>query len=449
MVHLRALLMAAAWTPALLVANVGLMPPGFTGAPVDGGRQCAACHTGSPPVNQGPGRLLIRANAYTPGVLQTISVEVTDTTALRWGFQLTARMARNPANKAGSFAPSDSLHVVCADGSLAPCGGETTEFVAHTVQSSTGGQGGSRTWAIQWTPPGRDAGAVVFYAAGIAGNNDGRESGDRTYTASVQVAAAECNLSETPQIRTLAPGIVNAGSFESGIAPNGMFTVFGNGFASTQTQYAAVPGDLVNGVLQPDLACVAVRVGTDLARPFYVQSGQINAQAPLLETLGNLAVQVVVNPGTPNERSSPPVGVNASPAKPGFFTFNGRSIAALNGSRNNAILAEPSVVRGGVTARPGDVVILYGTGFGLTDPVYQPGEFSSGLAPLREAPVITIGGITLSPAQILYAGLSPDAPGFYQFNVVVPPATPDGDIPVTIRMGSAITQGGATIPVRR
>lgn len=447
--HLRTLLVAAAWTPALLFANAGVMSPGFTGAPVDGGRQCAACHTGSPPVNQGPGRILVRANAYTPGVRQTITVEVTDPNALRWGFQLTARMARDLTSKGGSFAPSDSLHIVCANGSLAPCGGEAVEFAGHTVQSSTGGQGGSRSWAVQWTPPGRDAGPVVFYAAGISGNNDGRDSGDRVYTATAQVSAAECNLSETPQIRTLLPGVVNAGSFEGGIAPNGMFTVFGNGFASTQTQYAAVLGDLVNGVLQPDLACVAVRVGTELARPFYVQSDQINAQAPLLETLGNLAVQVVLNPGTPNERSSAPVGVTATAAKPGFFTFNGRSIAALNGSRNNAILAEPSVIRGGVTARPGEVVILYGTGFGLTDPVYQPGEFARGLAPLREAPVITIGGVTLSPAQILYAGLSPDAPGFYQFNLVVPPATPDGDIPVTIRMGSANTQGGATIPVRR
>jgi uncharacterized protein (TIGR03437 family) len=139
--------------------------------------------------------------------------------------------------------------------------------------------------------------------------------------------------------------------------------------------------------------------------------------------------------------------VTIAPYSPAFFTLNGRSIAGYNTTSGNALLADPSVMPGGVPAKSGDTIVLYGTGFGVTEPVYLAGEFSS--APLRDPITVTIGGITLSAADVLFAGQSPDAPGVTQFNLRVPLTALDGDVPVGIRIGSASTQPGTTVPVRR
>jgi uncharacterized protein (TIGR03437 family) len=71
------------------------------------------------------------------------------------------------------------------------------------------------------------------------------------------------------------------------------------------------------------------------------------------------------------------------------------------------------------------------------------------MAPLTNPITVQIGSVTLSPSDVLYAGLSPTSiSGLYQFNVRIPPSTPSGDIPVTIAIGGFSTQAGATIPVQ-
>jgi len=40
-----------------------------------------------------------------------------------------------------------------------------------------------------------------------------------------------------------------------------------------------------------------------------------------------------------------------------------------------------------------------------------------------------------TPAQVLYAGLAPGLVGVYQFNVVAPPGTPRGDVPLRVLVG--------------
>ena len=56
---------------------------------------------------------------------------------------------------------------------------------------------------------------------------------------------------------------------------------------------------------------------------------------------------------------------------------------------------------------------------------------------------VTIGGL---PATVIFAGLV--APGQYQFNVVVPMATPSGNQTVTATLGGVATQGNAQIAVQ-
>jgi uncharacterized protein (TIGR03437 family) len=62
---------------------------------------------------------------------------------------------------------------------------------------------------------------------------------------------------------------------------------------------------------------------------------------------------------------------------------------------------------------------------------------------LPSLPVVTIGGVQ---ATVLFAGLV--SPGLFQFNVVVPPGTPSGDIPLSATFGGATTQSGVVIAVQ-
>ena len=76
-----------------------------TGAVVDGGLTCTACHRTFAPANSDPrGSVRIDAGNYAPGVKQTIRVTVFHPEAQRWGFELTARMVNDETKAAGEFA---------------------------------------------------------------------------------------------------------------------------------------------------------------------------------------------------------------------------------------------------------------------------------------------------------------------------------------------------------
>jgi uncharacterized protein (TIGR03437 family) len=84
--------------------------------------------------------------------------------------------------------------------------------------------------------------------------------------------------------------------------------------------------------------------------------------------------------------------------------------------------------------RPGETLIIYGVGFGATNPVVPAGTIVSG-TPRLEGLTIRIGN---QPATASYAGLSPNFVGLYQFNVVVPNLQA-GDHEIVMTMDGGIT----------
>jgi hypothetical protein len=122
--------------------------------------------------------VVIRANPYTPGVKQIIEVQVNHPTAIRFGFQLIARLASDETQQAGTFTADDNIRVRCApDSSDAPCNG-ALEFAEHKVPSTNIGNSGPRTLLVEWTPPAADMGPVNLYAAGNAANGNFADTGD-------------------------------------------------------------------------------------------------------------------------------------------------------------------------------------------------------------------------------------------------------------------------------
>lgn len=441
------------FTP-LMSANSGVnaaapAPPlKRTGATIDGGLTCMACHAGAAP-NSGPGNVAIRAAAYAPGVKQMIEIVVTDPDAMRWGFQLTARLATDETKQAGSFGQSADVLVRCDDGAVrgaaAPCRAGQLQFASHTAAGTRAGNPGPRTYQVEWTPPASDLGAVMLYAAANAANNNNNNQGDRIYTSSMRVASAGCTLSGTPRVTGISSAATGA---VASINPGGLISIFGAGFqAGTNAVTPAVNDFTAEGRWPTSLGCVAVEVGGRRAPVFFANATQINAQVPFVDPAAAVPVRVILNPGAPGEVRSAEMNARVAGNAPAFLTFNGTSIAAtlLDGK----IVADTAVVPGGVAAKPGDTVVLYGVGFGFTNPVFQPGEFADVAAPLREPFTMSIGGTAVPAANILYGGLSGGAPGLYQFNVKLSDTLADGNAAVSVTIGGVTTQTGAVIPVKR
>jgi uncharacterized protein (TIGR03437 family) len=77
---------------------------------------------------------------------------------------------------------------------------------------------------------------------------------------------------------------------------------------------------------------------------------------------------------------------------------------------------------------PGDIIVIYGVGFGPVTPDIPAGQlvqFSNTLAYSFQA---FIGGVA---AQAVYDGLAPSYTGLYQLNITVPNVAAGGAMPLT------------------
>jgi uncharacterized protein (TIGR03437 family) len=159
---------------------------------------------------------------------------------------------------------------------------------------------------------------------------------------------------------------------------------------------------------------------------------------------------VVLNPGTPNERRSAPFTIRLDTWAPAWFRFLPSPCIAAT-FPNGQAAADPVLVPGVGARKPriGEIVAMYATGLGVTEPFFQAGELSSGLARVRDAVSIDFNGTTMRPEDVLFVGLSPGSiSGLYQINIRVPANARSGaDNPVTIRMGSTTSQGSVFLPV--
>lgn len=223
-------------------------------------------------------------------------------------------------------------------------------------------------------------------------------------------------------------GVLNGASFRSGISPGSWIAIFGQNFVD-----ASRPGriwrneEIVNGSLPTSLDGVSVRVDGRPAAVYYVSPGQLNVQVPDTNTVGSVIVEVS------NSQGRALTTATLDRVAPGLFTANGRAAAVF-----------PDGVPVGVRpAKPGDIVLLFGTGFGATSPERPSGKVIS-VAPLTTAVTATIGNV---PAQVQFSGLV--SAGLYQFNVVVPENAPSGNLPVVLQVGGLATQPGVLMPVQR
>jgi uncharacterized protein (TIGR03437 family) len=101
-----------------------------------------------------------------------------------------------------------------------------------------------------------------------------------------------------------------------------------------------------------------------------------------------------------------------------------------------------------VPASAGDVLTLYLTGLGLTNPAFAPGVLPDRAAPVTGAVQVMVGPVTLASSDLLYAGVTPMNPGLYQLNLRLPDNVPEGDQPVVISIGGISSPTGGFITIQ-
>lgn len=234
-----------------------------------------------------------------------------------------------------------------------------------------------------------------------------------------------------------AATIVNAANGAPGpFAPNSILAIYGSGLArGTQ---GVVSSDIRGGFLPTELNSTAVYVGDasgGIPAPlFYVSDTQINFVLP-----GTVGPDPVVITVVREGQHGPPATIALAPAAPALFTNPTGYVLASR--------VDYSVITPDTPARPGDTVILWCTGLGKTSPRNpQPGElpnFTAQVADLTSLQV-TVGGVAVDSAHILYAGLTPLSAALYQINLVLPTTLPT-DPEIRVSLSGQTSAAGAKL----
>ena len=201
--------------------------------------------------------------------------------------------------------------------------------------------------------------------------------------------------------------IVNGSDFAPGpFAPGSIVTIFGAdlsfgtlGLTAENTSARALPTELSDVRVYLDNQPVAL---------IFVSPTQINFLVPSNKTPRNYPLRVVRQGLT-----GPEVTITLVDAAPQLFKSKEGYVIAQHG-------ADYSVITLDAPARPGEVIVIYATGLGRTQPTPAPGEIPNYPGKIVSDLKLSLGGSVLAPERTWYAGLSPGIAGVYQINLQLP-----------------------------
>jgi uncharacterized protein (TIGR03437 family) len=244
------------------------------------------------------------------------------------------------------------------------------------------------------------------------------------------------SISANPNITSAA--VTNAAQPAGGIAANTYITIKGNNLAATKRSWTTADFGSSGKTLPTSLDGLSVTVNGQAAYICYVSPVQINLLTPTdLPLSGPIAVQVSDGLLTSNT-----VNVTAQPVAPAFFLFDAAGHVAATHA-NNTLIGTATSSPVGTPAVPGETILLYGNGFGPTNPPAVNGQVQAGSAPMVVNPIITFNGVS---GDVIFAGLA--GTGVYLFQVRVPAGLPDGDAKVAATVGGVTSPVGALIAIK-
>ena len=232
-------------------------------------------------------------------------------------------------------------------------------------------------------------------------------------------------VGSTPLVSSV--GFVNGASFAAGWVPGSLGSIFGTGLTAglegiLQANSSPLPDELggvsvtVNGLSAPILSLANV-------------SGQeqINIQVPVdVPAPADDITVTIENNGSMASFS----GIRTHLAQPGIF-----QVALPEGLFAAVLHSDFSLVTPDNPARPNEMILLFLTGLGPTEPTVGtnvPGPVPAAVSVVE--PTVTVGG---SPAKVLGSFYAPTLVAVYQINFVIPAAASSGNLRIVVTAGGA------------
>lgn len=413
---------------AFLYAHKDGPDPRRTGAPGDETCATSDCHTGTP-INGGGGSVAVNfpdGQNYVPGQKKTFTIVITDPVAKVYGFQMTARLESDLVNgQAGDFTAASKQLVICDNTTIKKASGcpakYPVQFIEHSIPWTTG------TINVTWTPPATDAGEVHLYVAANAANNNDSETGDHIYLADYILPVVQPCTDSTPSISAAqSAGAFNA---QAGLSSGTWLEIFGSNLTcSAAREWSG--GDFNGSTAPTSLNKVSVTVDGVPAYVRYLSASQINVQAPDDPNTG-AGIQIIVtnSAGPSNALTMTKTATAPALLAPTSFNLQGMQWVVAQ-HLDQTYVGKPNLIAGlpFTPAKPGEIITIFGIGFGPVVPATPPGSITAAQNALTNSPNFRFGQ-TL--AKLQYAGLAPGYVGLYQFNIVVPDVA-NGDLPLNV-----------------
>ena len=250
------------------------------------------------------------------------------------------------------------------------------------------------------------------------------------------MAAVEAAVPAPPVITP--NGVTSAASFVPGVVSNSWVAIQGTNLAPLTDDWSR---SVINGQLPPSLDGVSVTMGGKPAYIYYISRGLVNVIAP---DLPSGPVTVIVK--TPNG-SSDSFSTTVTQIGPAFFLWPGNQPVAVHADGTLAVKNGTFAGTTTISAKPGEIVILFGTGFGPTTPAVPAGVatpsdavYASGQA------TVTINGASII---VFGAALTPGSAALFQVSIQIPNTLADGDYPIQVAVGGVQSPSGVVLSIHQ
>jgi uncharacterized protein (TIGR03437 family) len=178
---------------------------------------------------------------------------------------------------------------------------------------------------------------------------------------------------------------------------------------------------------------ISVSINGKPAYVWYLSPGQLNVQAPGDSTVGNVSITVTNCHATSAAFTFARVAQAPGLLAPPGFNIGGTQYMVATFASDGAYVLNTSAGAAlGINSRPakpGDLIIAYGIGYGDVTPSILPGVIVGQSNTLTNPVTISFGTV---PATLSYSGLAGNFVGLYEFYIIVPAALANGDYQINV-----------------
>jgi uncharacterized protein (TIGR03437 family) len=210
------------------------------------------------------------------------------------------------------------------------------------------------------------------------------------------------------------------------VAQGSIFAVFGTGMGPAALTFASLP--LPTSLPDANGTSIAVTSGGKTVNAYmvYTLASQLAAILPSTTPIGEATVTV-----TYSGKTSAPAKITVVKSQLGIFTANSQGTgpaAAQHGADSSPILLTTA-------AKPGETIVLYGTGLGA---ISGADNVPPGAVQVGSNVIVTVAGKVVTPD---YAGRSPSFAGLDQINFKIPSDVTTGCyVPVAVTASGQVSQ---------